>query len=355
MTSVAPAAHASAITSTPSAAVSLRGISKAFVKRRRWRELALRPFHREFVPALQNISCEVRSGEFFGLLGPNGAGKTTLFKMLATLVTPDDGTAIICGHDVRRDPDRVRKVLAPVIADERSLNWRLTARENMRLYAALNGLRGTQASDRIEELLSLVELHDATDRQVAGFSSGMKQRLLVARTLLANPQVLLLDEPTRSLDPLSARAFRRFLRHDVAIRHGCTVLLATHSADEAFDLCDRVGVLHKGRLIAVGATAELAATVAEERYALWTQGDATAALRSLAATGAVGRIDPPVDEPNGWVRTELEIPGGDDAAADVVAALNRADIRVARCERLALSLADLLERTLQHFGRPADA
>jgi len=167
--------------------------------------------------------------------------------------------------------------------------------------------------------------------------------------------VLRLDEPTRSLDPLSARAFRRFLRHDVAIRHGCTVLLATHSADEAFDLCDRVGVLHKGRLIAVGATAELAATVAEERYALWTRGDATAALKALAASGAVGRIDPPVDEPNGWVRTELEIPGGDDAAADVVAALNRANVRVARCERLALSLADLLERTLQHFGRPAGA
>jgi len=355
VTSVAPAAHVSELTSEVSTAVSLRGLSKAFVKRRGWRDLALRPFHRELVPALQSVSCDIRSGEFFGLLGPNGAGKTTLFKMLATLVTPDDGTAIICGHDVTRDPDRVRKVLAPVIADERSLNWRLTARENMRLYAALNGLRRAEAASRIDELLALVELPEAADRQVAGFSSGMKQRLLVARTLLANPQVLLLDEPTRSLDPLSARAFRRFLRHDVAIRHGCTVLLATHSADEAFDLCDRVGVLHKGRLIAVGATAELAATVAEERYALWTRGDTTAALKALVATGAVGRIDPPVDEPNGWVRTELEIPGGDDAAADVVAALNRANVRVARCERLALSLADLLERTLQHFGRPAGA
>jgi ABC-2 type transport system ATP-binding protein len=355
VTSVASAGVTLEPPTTSGTAVSLRGLSKSFAKRRRWREIATRPFHRERVPALRDVSCEIRAGEFFGLLGPNGAGKTTLFKMLATLVTPDEGTAIICGHDVRRDPDRVRRVLAPVIADERSLNWRLSARENMRLYAALNGLRGAHASERVTELLRLVELTDAADRQVAGFSSGMKQRLLVARTLLANPQVLLLDEPTRSLDPLSARAFRRFLRQDVAIRHGCTVLLATHSADEAFDLCDRVGVLHKGRLIAVGATSELASTVAEERYSIWLQTDAPSAIAALEATRLVGRIDAPAAEPNGWVRVELEIPGGIDAAADVVAALTRANVRVARCERLALSLADLLERTLQRYARNADA
>ncbi|HUQ84458.1 MAG TPA: ABC transporter ATP-binding protein [Gemmatimonadaceae bacterium] len=355
MTSVASPGVTFEPGTTSGTAVSLRGLAKSFAKRRGWREIAKRPFNRERVPALRDVSCEIRPGEFFGLLGPNGAGKTTLFKMLATLVTPDEGTAIICGHDVRRDPDRVRRVLAPVIADERSLNWRLSARENMRLYAALNGLRGARATERVAELLGLVELTEAADRQVAGFSSGMKQRLLVARTLLANPQVLLLDEPTRSLDPLSARAFRRFLRQDVAIRHGCTVLLATHSADEAFDLCDRVGVLHKGRLIAVGATSELASTVAEERYSIWLQTDGRGAIAALEATRLVGRIDPPVDEPNGWVRVELEIPGGIDAAADVVAALTRANVRVARCERLALSLADLLERTLQRYAANADA
>ena len=355
MTSVASAGVTLSSSTASSTAVSLRGLSKSFAKRRGWRELIRRPFHSEVVPALREVTCDIRSGEFFGLLGANGAGKTTLFKMLATLVTPDEGTAIICGHDVRRDPDRVRRVLAPVIADERSLNWRISARENMRLYAALNGLRGAHASERVDELLRLVELTDAVDRQVAGFSSGMKQRLLVARTLLANPQVLLLDEPTRSLDPLSARAFRRFLREDVAIRHGCTVLLATHSADEAFDLCDRVGVLHKGRLIAVGATSELASIVAEERYSIWIQADGPTAVKALEATRLAGRIESPADEPNGWVRVDLEIPGGINAAADVVAALARANVRVARCERLALSLADLLERTLHHYAPNANA
>jgi ABC-2 type transport system ATP-binding protein len=196
-----------------------------------------------------------------------------------------------------------------------------------------------------------VELQEASERLVGAFSSGMKQRLLLARTLLARPRVLLLDEPTRSLDPISARSFRTFLRQEIAIRSGCTVLLATHSADEAFDLCDRVGVLHQGQLIAVGTTSELVSTVAEERYALWVKGDTRATLRDLAANQIAVVVGDPVDEPNGWVRIELDIPGGAEAAADVVGALARADVRVARCERMALSLADLLERTLQRYRR----
>ena len=353
MTSTASAIAAPALVATGAGApsVSLRGLSKSFVKRRGWGQLIRQPFHREHIRALHDVTCEITAGEFFGLLGPNGAGKTTLFKTLATLVTPDDGTAIICGYDVRREPDEVRRVLAPVIADERSLNWRLSARENMRLYAALNGLRGRSALERVDELLSLVELRDAADRLVGGFSSGMKQRLLLARTLLANPRVLLLDEPTRSLDPISARSFRAFLREEVAIRSGCTVLLATHSADEAFDLCDRVGVLHQGQLIAVGTTTELASTVAEERYALWVKGDTRAVLRELAINHIATAVGDPVAEPNDWLRIELDIPAGAESAADVVAAFTRADVRVARCERLALSLADLLERTLQRYGQ----
>ena len=353
MTSAASALAAPALVAPPVAetSVSLRGLSKSFARRRGWGQMIRQPFHREYVRALRDVTCDIVGGEFFGLLGPNGAGKTTLFKTLATLVTPDEGTAIVCGLDVRHAAADVRRVLAPVIADERSLNWRLSARENMRLYAALNGLRGRPALDRVDELLTLVELQEASERLVGAFSSGMKQRLLLARTLLARPRVLLLDEPTRSLDPISARSFRTFLRQEIAIRSGCTVLLATHSADEAFDLCDRVGVLHQGQLIAVGTTSELVSTVAEERYALWVKGDTRATLRDLAASQIAVVVGDPVDEPNGWVRIELDIPGGAEAAADVVGALARADVRVARCERMALSLADLLERTLQRYRR----
>ena len=220
----------------------LDGLTKSFTKQRGWRA-ALSSSSR-VNPFTHSRTCRATyaPASSSDCLGENGAGKTTLFKILATLVIPDEGTATISGYDVLESPARVREVLAPVIADERSLHWRLSARENMRLFASLHGLRGAEATRRIEELLALVNLVEATDRQVSGFSSGMKQRLLVARTLLARPSVLLLDEPTRSLDPISARSFRRFLREDVALAQGCTVLLATHNAEEAFELCDRVGV-----------------------------------------------------------------------------------------------------------------
>lgn len=300
----------------------------------------------ESVCALTDVTWEVRGGEFFGLLGENGAGKTTLFKILATLVIPDAGEAIVSGIDVARHPDRVREILAPVIADERSLNWRLSARENMRLFAALHSLRGAEATRRIGELLELVNLVEAADRLVSGFSSGMKQRLLVARTLLARPSVLLLDEPTRSLDPISAREFRRFLREEIALAQGCTVLLATHNAEEAFELCDRVGVLHRGRLVAVGQTSELAREVGEDRFALWVRPAQQTAIDALVARGVIRDAKSFAAEEAGWSRIECDLRGGLDGAAEAVAYLTSVGVQVARCEPLKLSLADLLERVL---------
>jgi ABC-2 type transport system ATP-binding protein len=336
------------------AAVVLRGLTKSFAKPRSWRAILtgkkLPP-----VRALSDVSCEVRPGEFFGLLGENGAGKTTLFKILATLVTPDAGSATVCGYDVRADADQVREVLAPVIADERSLNWRLSARENMRLFAVLHGLRGAEAARRIDELIALVSLTEAADRLVSGFSSGMKQRLLVARTLLARPRVLLLDEPTRSLDPISARAFRAFLRQEVAVANGCTVLLATHNAEEAFELCDRVGVLHRGRLIAVGQTADLAKDVGEDRFAVWIRPGDDTPLQSLAAGGVIRTPTDGVREPDGWTRFEFDVPDGLEGAAHVVTELARRGVSVARCEKVKLSLAELLERVLSRHMERRDA
>ena len=343
-TTATPIAFAPPLTVGTSAVV-LDRLTKSFAKQRGWRSIltGARP---EPVRALTDVSCEVRAGEFFGLLGENGAGKTTLFKILATLVTPDVGSATVNGFDVMRSPDRVREVLAPVIADERSLHWRLSARENMRLFAALHGLRGANAARRIDELLVLVNLVEAADRLVSGFSSGMKQRLLVARTLLARPSVLLLDEPTRSLDPISARAFRRFLREDVVLAQGCTVLLATHNAEEAFELCDRVGVLHRGQLVAVGQTSELARQVGEDRFALWIRPADQSAMAVLIARGVVRDAKPFTNEDGGWSRVDCDLRGGLDGAAEAVAFLTQAGVSVARCEPVKLSLADLLERVL---------
>src|SRR5690606_12283158 len=192
--------------------------------RRTWRQMLRQPFGRsERATVVDNVSFEVQKGEFFGLLGANGAGKTTLFRILAARLLPDTGTATVAGTDVVKDPARTRALLTPVVTDERSLHWRLSARENLELFAALFGLRGAAADARIDQLLASVELDDAGDKMVGTFSSGMKQRLLIARALLGQPRVLLLDEPTRSLDPISARRFRRFLREEITGRQGCTV------------------------------------------------------------------------------------------------------------------------------------
>jgi ABC-2 type transport system ATP-binding protein len=330
-------------------AVRLDGISKSFPKQRGWRAL-LTPGAREVVHALSDVSCDVRTGEFFGLLGENGAGKTTLFKILATLVTPDAGTAAVGDFDVVRSPDRVREVLAPVIADERSLHWRLSARENLRLFATLHGLPKAESMRRVDQLLSVVNIADAADRQVSSFSSGMKQRLLVARALLARPRVLLLDEPTRSLDPISARAFRVFLREDLVLAQGCTVLLATHNAEEAFELCDRVGVLDHGRLIATGEPANLAAAVGGNRVELLIRPSAPSAIAELIARGVVRNIHTARAEHDGWWRITAEIPDGLEGAAETVACFTRAGVAVGRCERVRLGLAELLERILERHA-----
>jgi ABC-2 type transport system ATP-binding protein len=342
-----PAAPARA-EAAPAAAVRLEALAKSFPVQRGWGELVRHPRARRWTAALRGVSCDIRPGEMFGFLGANGAGKTTLFKILSTLVLPDAGRAEVMGVDVARHPGRVRHLLAPVVPDERSLNWRLSARENLRLYAALHGLRGRDARGRADEVLSAVELDDAAQRRAGTFSSGMKQRLLLARALLARPRVLLLDEPTRSLDPLSARRFRAFLRDEIVGRRGCTVLLATHAPDEALELCDRVGVLHRGRLLAVGTAEALARRHAADRWRLWLR-DEGAAVAAAEGRGLLRVESRSADD--GWTRVEGEVAGGPEGAARLLEALVHSGAAVARMEPARPSLAELIERLVAE-GEP---
>jgi ABC-type multidrug transport system ATPase subunit len=329
-------------------AVRIQDVQKNFPVRRTMREIFRHPFRVEWKRALDDVSLEIRRGEFFGLLGPNGAGKTTLFKILATVVTPDRGSATVEGFDVVRRAASIRQLLAPVIADERSLRWRLTARENLRLFATLYGLPPRDIPLRIDEVLGIVGLQD-TDRQLVGrFSSGMKQRLLIGRALIPQPRVLLLDEPTRSLDPVSARTLRTFLRQEICHGLGCTVLLATHSADEAFELCDRIAILDKGRIVATGETEKLVIQFSDERYSLWTTTPRHAAIAALTERGlAHGAHEQAVSrDDEGWTRVDLDIPGGFSRAAQALAFLTERGVSVARFERVRLSLGELIERAI---------
>ena len=324
--------------------VQVEGLTKSFPVRRSWPEILRAPFRRPtFTAAISNVSFEVSAGEFFGLLGPNGAGKTTLFKMLATWILPDGGTATIQGHDIGSEGRRVRRLIGSVMANDRSLYWRLSAVENLLVYAGLYGLARQEARRRIDEVLTIVELTDTGEKMVGSFSSGMRQRLLIARALLSRPPVLLLDEPTRSLDPVSAKAFRTFLRSEIAGRQGCAVLLATHSSEEAMDLCDRVGVLHLGRLLAVGSADELKRRFGDERYVVWTTEPDHLAFARLAAEGIATGIEA-VPENDGWASVILAIPGGREQAARVLETLSGAGVRIAGFERVDLSLGDLIER-----------
>jgi len=209
------------------------------------------------IRALDNVDFEIREGELFALLGPNGAGKTTTVKILCTLLEPTSGQAFVKGFDVVKDSARVRRIVNMVAGGERMLYYRLTGRENLEYFAALYDVPKGEIKSRVNSLLELMGLADRADDEVEKYSKGMKQRLQVCRGLINNPEVLFLDEPTLGLDVNIAKDLRRFIREKIVEEQGKTVLLTTHYMYEAEELCDRVGFLSKGKLVAVGRSEEL--------------------------------------------------------------------------------------------------
>jgi ABC-2 type transport system ATP-binding protein len=201
------------------------------------------------VVAVEDISFGVSPGELFGLLGPNGAGKTTTVKMLTTLLIPSGGRASVLGHDVVEGADQLRGQIGFIFGGERGLYWRLSAIDNLRYFASLYHMDPDVTRTRIPYLLDLVGLEDRGEEKVEGYSRGMKQRLHIARTLLHDPPVLFLDEPTIGLDPVGARELRTVVRNLQSEKK--TILLTTHYMFEADALCQRLGVINHGRIIAL--------------------------------------------------------------------------------------------------------
>jgi len=207
------------------------------------------------VVAVEDITFDVSPGELFGLLGPNGAGKTTTVKVLATLLIPTAGSASVMGHDVVSGGDEVRKRIGFIFGGERGLYWRLSGIDNLRYFGSLYHVDPDVVKQRIPYLLELVGLKGRGNERVEGYSRGMKQRLHVARTLLHDPEVLFLDEPTIGLDPVGAREFRQVIRDLQAEKK--TILLTTHYMFEADALCQRVGVINHGHIVALDSPAGL--------------------------------------------------------------------------------------------------
>lgn len=263
-------------TETP-LAIAAQGLSKQFIDRSGWRFWQTGAVHQ----AVDDVSLEVGRGELFGLLGPNGAGKTTLVKMLCTLVQPTAGQATVVGFPLS-DGRAIRRRVGLTVTDERSFYWRLSGRQNLRFFAGLHGIFGQPADLRIAELLDDVALTEAADNRFSNYSSGMRQRLSIARALLPRPELLVLDEPSRSLDPVATNRL-----HDLILKlqkeQGLTVFLITHDLAEAEKLCRRVAVMSRGRLIAQGTPAEIGARlVPAVKYAVSVAGLPPERWRELA-------------------------------------------------------------------------
>ncbi len=240
-------------------ALSLDNVEKYFPPSASgWRAL-LQPISRLTVPALRGISFEVKEGEVLAIVGANGAGKSTLLRILTTLLIPTRGRAQVCGYDVAREPAKVRLQIGYHTGGDACFYSRLTARENLVLFAGLNNISAADAALRISELTGPFGLGDLLDRQARMLSTGNIHRLGLARAMLHCPSMLLLDEPTRSLDPLAAAEFRRFLLQEISGARGTTMIFASHTLAEVEQLAGRIAVLDGGRLLACDTLAGIKA------------------------------------------------------------------------------------------------
>ena len=271
------------------------------------------------VMAVEDISFDIESGELFGLLGPNGAGKTTTVKMLATLLIPTKGTASILGCDVVKDANEVRKHIGFIFGGERGLYWRLSGIDNLRYFASLYGVEPEVSKKRIPFLLEMVGLKDRGNERVEGYSRGMKQRLHVARTLLHDPEILFLDEPTIGLDPVGARDFRQVIRNLQSEKK--TILLTTHYMFEADSLCQRVAVIDKGIIVALDSPSELKKHVADlSVIEIETYGTSSEIIERLRALSFIDALH--VQEQDQRQMLLIQTARGAEAVPDVINSLN---------------------------------
>ena len=275
-------------------ALETRDLVKVFERGRRtiWQRIRREPDKRDRFPAVDGIDLVVEPGEIFGLLGPNGAGKTTTMKMLATLLIPTSGTIRVLGIDPLTRPREVRARLGAMLSGERSLYWKLTGRENLEYFAALYHVPPGETKARIANVLAAVKLADRADDYVERYSTGMRQRLALARALLPNPPLVVLDEPTVGLDPQASRDLRDRVRELKA--QGRTVLLTTHYMEEADQLCDRVAIIDHGRIVALDTPAALKRTIRAEEVVhleIALDGDERPVIDRLARSATVARSE----------------------------------------------------------------
>lgn len=292
------------------------------------------------VASVDHINLRIEPGQVYGLLGPNGAGKSTTVRMIATLLEPTSGQVRVCGLDARTDERRIRALLGVALGGERSVYWKLTARQNLEYFAALHGHSRRSSRGRIVEVLEQMDLADRADDHIETWSTGMRQRLVMARALLNRPSVLLLDEPSSGLDP---RAAQNMHEHVVKLKEaGHTILLTTHDMAEADVLSDNLGIIDGGRLVGEGTPAELkravgAAQMVRARIGAAAPGAVEQLLSDLAGQ-STATVTPDED---GASSLTLSGDGAGDLVPVLIAAAARRGIPVLRVENEPVSLKDV--------------
>ena len=329
----------------PIYAIESDGLTKRFAPVRSYRALLSGDRSEPDRVAVDGVDLAIPTGQVFGLLGQNGAGKTTLVRMLTTLLLPTAGQARVAGLDVVRETRAVRARIGLISGDERSFYWRLSGIANLEFFAALQHLPSDLARRRIRTLAERLEVAAHLDRPFGRLSTGQRQKIAIIRGLMSEPDILFMDEPTRSLDPISAADIRAFVAEHIVAGLGRTVVLATHSMREAEILCDRLAFLQAGRIVAAGTVAELQAAIGYGiRCEVHVRGLDHGALQTIAGTVVGAIVDDP-DSVTGSRRLEATVEDENGVAA-LLGAIMRAGGAIVACRTRPPSLEEIYVRTL---------
>ncbi len=302
------------------------------------------------IAAVRGISFEVKEGEFFGFLGPNGAGKSTTIKILTTLMSKSSGSVSIAGLNIDKEAQNIRKLIG-VQSQETALDLDLTGHENLMLQGRLQHMSGQRLKERVNELLRLVSLEDAADKRAAFYSGGMKKRLDLATSLIHNPKILFLDEPTTGLDPQSRAAIWSYLKH-LNREDGITIFLTTQYLEEADKLCDRLSIIDHGQIVAQGTPEEMKREISADAVSVTLANGQGPAENSHAISTAkevlsqIGDITEVIDSDS----ASLTVYGKNGAfmVPNIVRALDNAEVKISS---ISVSTPTLDDVFLKHTGR----
>ena len=289
-------------------AIETINLGKKYPVLKSYRDVFLRPFKKKEVSALDNVTIQVNKGEIFGLLGPNGAGKTTLLKILSTLVLPGSGDAFVAGFNVKKDGRQIRKSIGYVISEERSFYWRLTGRQNLIFFAKLNNIPSSEAEQQIKRLLDFMDLEDNADKMFKDYSTGMRQKLAIARGLLTEPKIIFMDESTNGLDPVSSHNLKLLIKEKLVEKEGKTVLFATHNLQDAEELCSRLAIIQNGRVKLTGTMDEIRVQFsAGKKYTLILKNGSSDLLQRIQQMNPINKIIPLSNKSSDSVHIDVEV------------------------------------------------